>query len=258
MDDTTYSIAVLRASHQRLVTLTKPLTSDQLTAPAYPSEWSVAQVLSHLGSGAEIYGRYLDAGLAGGPAPGHDVFRPIWDTWNAKDPQQQARDAVKADGQLVNQLEGMDRRQRIDLRISMFSGEETVDGLVRLRLNEHALHSWDIAVVLDPTATVAWDAVNLVVDNLTRVAAWSGKPIGVHATVRVITNGPVRLFRLTLADKVTLTPEDDYFEADAELMLRAEAFIRLVYGRLDPDHTPPIVKLKGLTLDDLRRAFPGP
>jgi hypothetical protein len=36
----------------------------------------------------------------------------------------------------------------------------------------------------------------------------------------------------------------------------AEAFIRLLYGRLDPAHTPP-VESTGVDLDELRQLFPG-
>ena len=42
------------------------------------------------------------------------------------------------------------------------------------------------------------------------------------------------------------------------LHLPAEAFVRLVYGRLDADHTPHRVQADGLDLDDLRKVFPGP
>ena len=38
----------------------------------------------------------------------------------------------------------------------------------------------------------------------------------------------------------------------------AEAFLRLVYGRLDPDHTPAVdLDAADVTLDELRRTFPG-
>ena len=38
------------------------LDDDALVRPAYPSEWSIADVLSHIGSGAVIFGRILDDG----------------------------------------------------------------------------------------------------------------------------------------------------------------------------------------------------
>jgi hypothetical protein len=41
------------------------------------------------------------------------------------------------------------------------------------------------------------------------------------------------------------------------LRLPAEALLRLVYGRLDSDHTPASVDAGGHPLDSLRRAFPG-
>jgi hypothetical protein len=40
------------------------------------------------------------------------------------------------------------------------------------------------------------------------------------------------------------------------LRLPAEAVVRLVYGRLDPAHTPPVGSQE-VDLDDLRPIFPG-
>ena len=37
---------------------------------------------------------------------------------------------------------------------------------VQLRLNEHALHTWDVEVVLDPNATLPTDAAAVIVDQL--------------------------------------------------------------------------------------------
>ena len=41
-----------------------------------------------------------------------------------------------------------------------------------------------------------------------------------------------------------------------DLVLPAEAFVRLVYGRLDPDHTPAVRGTADLA--ELRAVFPGP
>ena len=41
-----------------------------------------------------------------------------------------------------------------------------------------------------------------------------------------------------------------------ELRLPAEALIRLIYGRLDPAHTPP-AEAREVDLDELRQMFPG-
>jgi hypothetical protein len=45
--------------------------------------------------------------------------------------------------------------------------------------------------------------------------------------------------------------------AAADLTLPAEAFLRLVYGRLDAAHTPSSVTGDTARLADLRKAFPG-
>src|ERR1700678_2693299 len=86
-------ISALRHSHDRLQAAAGPLDLAQLEQLSYASEWSIAQVLSHLGSQAEIFGLSRDAGLTGQDAPGREAFPPIWDVWNAKSPQAQASDA---------------------------------------------------------------------------------------------------------------------------------------------------------------------
>jgi hypothetical protein len=130
-----------------------------------------------------------------------------------------------------------------------------VDDFVGLRLNEHALHVWDVEVVLDPAAPIAPGAVAPVVDNLALFAGFTSQPTGTERVVTVVTTAPRRGFVVTLAgEKVTLEPTDPSETPD--LVMPAEAFIRLVYGRLDPGHTPQ-VEGDDDALDELRRAFPG-
>ena len=67
-------IEALRHSHDSLRALAGPLTDGQLEQRSYCSDWSIAQVFSHLGSQAEGFGLWLDAGLTGQDPPGRDVF----------------------------------------------------------------------------------------------------------------------------------------------------------------------------------------
>ena len=53
----------------------------------------------------------------------------------------------------------------------------------------------------------------------------------------------------------TATKESAGEEGRPELRLPAEALVRLVYGRLDPDHTP--VAADSPSLDEVRGLFPG-
>ncbi len=77
-------LAAASHSRRRLADMVEPMTVEELSGPSYDTEWSVAQVLSHLGSGAEIFPLFLEAGLRGKPAPGMAEFQPVWDRWNAK------------------------------------------------------------------------------------------------------------------------------------------------------------------------------
>ena len=102
-------VAALRKPHEHLRAVAAGLTTEQLTGQSYDAEWSVAQVLSHLGSGAEIYTLILESGLDGVEAPGPDQFHPIWDRWNAKSAVAMRDGALGADAGLVAGLEAVTR-----------------------------------------------------------------------------------------------------------------------------------------------------
>jgi uncharacterized protein (TIGR03083 family) len=248
-------IGALRHSHDRLQALVEPLDVAQLQQRSYASEWSIAQVLSHLGSQAEIFALFLEAHLAGQDPPGSDAFVPIWNVWNAKEPQAQATDGLRADEAALERIESLRPEERARLRLHMFGMDTDITGLARMRVGEHAIHTWDVAVALDPSATVAPDAVGLLIDTLGQLAAWTAKPDGKQRRLQVSTSGPERHFVLETGEAVSLA-ESDGEQGLPELRLPAEAFIRLVYGRLGPHHTPP-VEADGVDLDELRQIFPG-
>ncbi len=246
------SIAALRSSHNRLRAVTESLSPEQLRQRGYPSEWSIAQVLSHLGSGAEISTLVLEAGLAGQDPPPSEAYPPIWDRWNGRTPDEQARDAVETDGRLVEKIEA---NAGSTATFAIWSGPADIAGLAAGRLGEHAVHAWDIAVAVDPAATILPDAVALIVDRLGRLVGFTAKPASWTGLVRVTTTDPTRDFALRLGQKSSLERWPGG-EPAARLELPAEALIRLVYGRLDADHTPP-VEARGIELDDLRAVFQG-
>jgi uncharacterized protein (TIGR03083 family) len=248
-------IDALRHSHDTLQAMAGPLDVDQLQRQSYASEWSIAQVLSHIGSQAEIFGLFLDAGLSGQDPPGPEAFAPIWAAWNAKSPLDQAADALRVDETVTERFESMDDGQLKRFRLRVFGMDLDAAGLARMRLGEHAIHTWDIAVALEPGATVAPDAVGLLIDTLGQLAARAGKPGGIQRRLHVSTTSPVRHFTLETGEKVTLVASE-HSEGLPELALPAEAFIRLVYGRLGPAHTPP-VETRGADLGELRQIFPG-
>jgi len=257
MFDAWYS--ALMNSHLRLTDLVAGLTPEELEGSSYASEWNIAQVLSHLGSGAEIFSLLLKAGLNGDPAPEREVYLPIWERWNAKRPEQQTHDSLRFNAEFLEQMVALDDSQRRALHLSMFGQDQDVIDLLRLRLSEHAVHTWDVAVALDQDATIASDAVVLLLDILERRVNRSAKPTEKPIEVRIVTQDPKRLFVLNVnIDGAVLRPLTNLEVAEfkASLELPAEAFIRLVYGRLGLEHRHKIYE-DGVDIDALRQVFPG-
>ncbi|MFG1922284.1 maleylpyruvate isomerase family mycothiol-dependent enzyme [Cryptosporangium sp. NPDC048952] len=254
MTDALTRIAALRASHDRLRAVAAPLTADQVRSPGYPSEWSIAQVLSHLGSGAEINGLIFDSGINGTEAPKQEDFQAIWAVWDAKSPDEQAADALVADARLVEKIEALTPEQRGSATFTMFFGPADLSTFVAMRLSEHAVHTWDVEVMLDPSATVLPEAVLVVLDVAKGLVGFAGKP-GPEGRIHVTVTDPDAEYALVLGEKVSLGPWDGG-ASTGELSLPAEAFLRLLYGRLDPAHSPSVTATN-VDLDALRAVFPG-
>lgn len=248
-------IAAQRRSQDRLAAIVRPLTPEQLRGPSYHS-WTIAQVLGHLGSQAESFDAVLTAALEGSEPPGREAMVPIWQALDGRSPEAQAADSLQVNERTVRRLEALTDAELARMRVTLFGMALDAAGIVHFRLSEHAIHTWDIAVALDPAARVDQDAVDLLIDTLGRLAGWTGKPQGSAFRLSVRTAAPERRFTLSVADAVALA-EGDGDAGDGELRIPAEAFVRLVYGRLDPAHTPEVVLSGPASMDDLRRVFPG-
>lgn len=255
-------IATLRESYDRLDSLVRPLTAEQVRAQSYDTEWSIAQVVSHLGSGAEISLLTLPAALGEGEPVGREAFPAVWDVWNTKSPDEQAADGLASDERHVRTLEALTDEQLANVDMDFF-GMMRLDavGLVRMRLSEHAMHTWDVEVVGDPAATVQQAAVDLLIDGMPSfVLRRASKPPAGPFSVRITTTDPARDYLLTADESVAITdwPGDADAPGDVpHVTMPAEALLRLFYGRLDPEHTPASVSGDADALNTLRAMFPG-
>ena len=250
------TIAALRANHDRLVEVVSGLTPEQLTGPSGASDWTIADVLSHLGSGAEI-GWYPVKAAATGERVDAPDNQEVWDRWNAMDPADQASSFVQSDEQSVATFEGLSAEQRDSITIDLGFLPEPVPLATALgmRLNEQALHGWDVEVGLDPAATLTDESAALLAEHFSSTMSFLlgfvGKPDGV---------GPARVglgdYTIVIAEAISLEPGAEDTTATFEGPL--EAGIRLLAGRLTTEHTPSGVDVTGnITLDELRTAFPG-
>jgi len=261
-------VAALRGSHERLRALVGRLAGDQLVRSAYPTDWTIAEVMAHLGAGAEVFIGRVNAVHAGVPDPGRDAYDTIRLAWSAKSPPDQAADSIMANQRLVELFEQLVGGAGAHLRFNVVGRELDLAGLASIRLSELTVHYWDIAVVLDASATLAAPSVALLIDVTPQIvlrARWRPieveplPPVSGPSRIHVVTTGPAREFSLGLGEKVRLGPwpGDGGPHAPAELHLPAEALLRLFFGRLDPEHTPAAVTATGIELGTLRAAFPG-
>jgi uncharacterized protein (TIGR03083 family) len=254
-------IGILRNSHNRLAALVQPLGPDQLRAQSYDTDWTVAQVLSHLGSGAEIATLGLSVALSGTGQIDQAAWPPIWDAWNNRTPEAQAADCLTWDEQHVSRLEQLTDEELAGIRLDFFGRTLDAAGLVRMRLSEHAMHTWDVAVAFDPAATVLPEAVPEALAQISQLLSFVAKPAGDTFRARVRTTSPDGDYLLDVGEPVSLSSWADSTGLDSAgvdgtIELPAEALLRLLYGRLDPAHTPAY-SADGIDLDRLRAVFPG-
>ncbi|GLW12762.1 hypothetical protein Misp01_78900 [Microtetraspora sp. NBRC 13810] len=256
------TIKVLRSGFDELAELVGGFTTGDLARRSGASEWDVSQVLSHLGSGAEIASAALDGAVNGTGAPAGEYIREVWARWDGMSRTQRADDFVTVNDALLRRFEELDRGAREDLRIELWFPSAPVDvaTLGGMRLSEFAQHTWDVKIAFDPAARLDPEAVRLLLTQGDAFVGFLGKPEGLggrQAAVAVHVTSPERSFGLDIRDKVAITAVPA--EPDAVLTAPAEWWLRLVSGRHAAEHTPAEVELTGdgLTLDDLRRVFPG-
>ncbi|MFB4284407.1 maleylpyruvate isomerase family mycothiol-dependent enzyme [Nonomuraea sp. MTCD27] len=255
-------IAALRTEYGVLTEAVSSFGEDDLAGPSGAAEWDVSEVLSHLGSGAEITRATLRAALDGEPAPGQDFMHSVWDRWNAMTRRQRADGFLQANESLTALYESLDAPTRTNLRIDLGFLPAPVDlaTAARMRLSELALHSWDVRVAFDEHAVLTPAATHQLLHGSPDLIGWTGKPEqleGRQAVVQVTTTEPASEFALRLGERISVD-FDLPDKPDGTLELPAEAWLRLVAGRLAPRHTPGDVVTTGAAeLDLLRRVFPG-
>ena len=244
-----------RTSHNILRAAVEPLDLEQLEQPSYDDELVDRP-------GALPY-RVPDGDLRAAPGrraergrpAGTGRFCPIWERWNARSPQAQATDALAGDKALLGRFESLDDGQRERYHLEAWGMDLDLPGWLSLRVGEHAVHTWDVVVSARPVGDGCPGCCRAVRRHPRAALQGGPRPTVRSAGSDVVTSSPERHFTLETGDSVELVAfePDDY---EAELQLPAEAFLRLVYGRLDPAHTPP-VEARGVDLDELRAVFPG-
>ncbi|GIF25498.1 uncharacterized protein (TIGR03083 family) [Actinoplanes tereljensis] len=252
--------SVLRSEHDTLASLVPTLTDEQLTGPSGASDWTVADVLSHLGSGAEISLAGFRAALGEAEVPGDGFNQSVWDRWNALSPQDQAAGWVRSDEALVAAFEAVpeSRHDELPVKLGFLPEPLPFASFLAMRLSEVVQHGWDVRAGIDPAAALTEPAAQLLAEHLSGgigfMLGFIGKPAEAreHAVVEIAKTP----YRIVLDDAARLTTET--LPATATFSGPLESAARLVYGRLGERFTPAGVEVSGnITLAELRAAFPG-
>ncbi|RZT27618.1 uncharacterized protein (TIGR03083 family) [Kribbella sp. VKM Ac-2569] len=247
-------VAALRANHDDLAALVPTLSDQQLRGRSGAAEWTVAQALSHLGSGAEISRKPI--AIAAGEHVEAEDNQSIWARWNAASPADQAAGFIKHNAAYLDTVDGLSAEQR-DLQIDMGILPQPVPLVVALglRLNEVASHSWDVRVGVDPSATLDPDSAELLIDlfagPLGFLLGFSSKADQLEQEVRLAIPGG----SIEITDAVTVADAVD--DPTATFEGPAEAVVRLLTGRLGAEHAAGVTVTGNVTLDELRQVFPG-
>jgi uncharacterized protein (TIGR03083 family) len=249
------TIAALRAEYDELAKIASTLSPEQLTGPSGADEWTVAQVFSHLGSGAEITLAGFRASTGAGDTPGPDFNQGVWDRWNAMSPQDQLSGWLAGDAELIAAFEALTPEQHETLKLKTFLPDPVpVPLFAGLRLNETVLHGWDIRVAVDPAAGLAPAAAELLAEHyagdLSFLLGFIGKLDALTAPAVVAIDGTP--YTLVLDGQARVT--DVATEPTATFTGPLESAVRLVAGRLAGAGS---AVTGNVSLDDLRRVFPG-
>jgi hypothetical protein len=213
-----------------------------------------------MGSGAEIGLAAYGAAIDGTPEPGPDFNPSVWDRWNAMSPQEQADGYLASDAKLVEKLESLspEQRETLQIKLGFLPAPLPLASIAGMRLNESAQHAWDIHVGLDPKATLPESSASIMAEQLSGglsfLPGFLGKPEALKTPAVVAIQGTEYSF--VIGDEVAFSSTAP--SPTATFVGPLEAAIRLIGGRLKPGFTAPGIEVTGsITLDDLRRVFPG-
>jgi uncharacterized protein (TIGR03083 family) len=244
------TIARIRALHDDLVSRAASASDEDLARTSGASQWSVAQVLSHLGSQSEIALAALPALLTGAEPPAQDFNESVWARWDSLDDRAKASGFIEHSSALLAAVEAVPDRDTRTVTLAFLPHPIPWSGAMGMRLNEFALHHWDVVQGLDGDARIDDETAALLVEQLGQglsfMLGFIGKPdqLAEPAVVQVAD------LHIVIGDTVGIDPGAT---PTAILDAPLEAGIRLMSGRLRED-----VPVKGnVTLDDLRRVFQG-
>jgi uncharacterized protein (TIGR03083 family) len=242
-----------RAEYDDLLLYLERLPAEGWTEQSACDDWQVYQVASHIASGQKINRARFETGLRGAPPMTDEQRKAIWDHYDSLKPDEMLkafRDGNDEYFELVDSL-GDDELGRT---VEWFFGPIPVATALTLRLNEQALHAWDIHSARDKQATISPAAVPDLLENVLTPTSLGGlvKPERAERlqgkTIEFVLKQPDGAATLELRPDGVTGSQCRTDDADLTAELRSEAFVRLLWGRYDV--------ARGLRSDELELSEP--
>jgi uncharacterized protein (TIGR03083 family) len=264
VDDARRVARLSRAEYEDLLGYLEMLPAAGWTEQSACSEWQVYQVISHIGSQPEIHLGTLNAGLHGAPPMTDDDRKAIWARFDAMKPED-VLPAFKANNDAFVALVDSLGEEDLGKTIPWIFGPTPLASVLAGRLNEQALHTWDVKWIHDKQAKVTPAAVpDLLEVNVPSRVGRLAQPAQAEAlvgkTIQFLYSQPDGAVSVAVAaDGAQVTPG----KADAPdltVELPAEALIRLIWGRYNVAAGVASGELKlsqPALADALQKLFPG-
>ncbi|MDE3076509.1 MAG: maleylpyruvate isomerase family mycothiol-dependent enzyme [Chloroflexota bacterium] len=253
--------AIRAAEHneyERLSAYLGQLDADGWQETSYCADWPVLRVISHLSSSAVINGGRLAAWFQGRPPMAREEFPKLWAHYDSLTAEQMLPEFRQATDEYFKVFDALTEDHGAT-EVEGFMGKQPANRYIMGRLNEMALHAWDVYVGRDRRARLTQETVGLLLPvqravslDRQRAEKLAGKK------VQFRTVGPSDSLVLDLTGEQPALTHGEGASPDVSLELPAEEFCRLMYGRQFVPGTRSGMILRAGSPDDqsaLLRAF---
>src|SRR5215204_5820023 len=258
-------LSAVKREFQTLVQDVESHPASYVEQDSFCADWKNYQVISHLGSGAEIFLRSLESALDGKEALSPEGRQAIWGYFDSLAPQDVYPQFKDRTEKLIAYLDALPESKHNAI-IPTFAGDLPLPKALLTRLNEMSLHVWDVRVKSDPALKLDDKAASLllpmVVERLPNRAKRDGLDELHGRAIGFDISGPA-------PHQFTLNPGSEKASVEDGLptqplftvKMPAEAFERMVAGRepIDKAVTAGTAQVSGDTgsMGSLSKIFPG-